>query len=106
MSILLAMMAVLVSLHGWKWHAQEQTVVTVERSVPPAEYLFRVDMNTATWIEWAQLDGIGEKLARRIVTDREVRGPFRNIDDLDRVRGIGPKTLAKLRPHLMLNEQP
>lgn len=68
----------------------------------PANYQFRLDINDATWVEWMQLEGIGETLARRIVTDRQERGPFRSIDDVERVTGIGPKTLDRLRPHLTL----
>lgn len=61
---------------------------------------FRVDINSATWIEWSQLDGIGPTLAHRIVADRKVNGPFRTIDDLARVEGIGPVTLNRIRPWL------
>lgn len=65
--------------------------------------LFQVEMNEADWVAWSQLDGIGEKLAQRIVADREQQGPFQSIEDLLRVKGIGPKTLARLRPHLRLS---
>ena len=56
-------------------------------------------------MEWAQLDGIGEKLARRIVQDRQERGPFRDISDLGRVRGLGIKLIDKLRPFLKCADQ-
>jgi competence protein ComEA len=65
---------------------------------------YRIDVNTATWVEWAQLDGIGEALAERIVADREANGPFKSVDDLRRVKGIGPKTLARIRPYLTLGK--
>jgi competence protein ComEA len=61
---------------------------------------FQVDLNAAAWPELAQLPEIGETLARRIVESRSVEGPFLDHEDLQRVRGIGPKTLEKLRPHL------
>lgn len=64
--------------------------------------LFRVEINSAEWAAWTQLPGIGETLARRIVTDRAERGPFRSVEDVARVRGIGPKTLDKLRPFLAM----
>lgn len=63
---------------------------------------FRVNVNTATWVEWMQLEGIGQSLAHRIVADRELNGPFRSIDDLTRVSGIGPKTLDRIRPWLTI----
>jgi competence protein ComEA len=63
---------------------------------------FVVDINEATWVEWAQLDGIGPALARRIVDDRNENGPFESVDDIERVPGIGPKRLAQLRPWLSM----
>ena len=67
---------------------------------------FRVDVNTGTWIEWMQLPGIGPSLAHRIVADREARGPFHSIDDLQRVDGIGPTTLNRIRPWLKFSHEP
>jgi len=72
----------------------------------PVQTKFLVDINSADWHTWRLLDGIGETLARRIVNDRNSRGPFTSIDDISRVKGIGPKTLAKMRPHLKLTEPP
>ena len=66
------------------------------------QFEYKVDVNSATWVEWIQLEGIGEVLARRIVDDREQHGSFDSIDDLQRVRGIGPKTIERLRPWLKL----
>lgn len=61
---------------------------------------FEVDVNSADWPELVQLPQIGEILAKRIVEDRREHGPFRDPQDLLRVRGIGPKTLDLIRPHL------
>jgi competence protein ComEA len=47
------------------------------------------------------MPGIGEQLARRIVADRQERGPFLDLDDLRRVRGIGPRTLEGMKPYLL-----
>lgn len=62
-----------------------------------SEIGYRIDINSATWIELSQLEGIGPVIARRIVDDRERRGPFASIDDLQRVRGIGPRTVERNR---------
>lgn len=66
----------------------------------PREFYYSIDINKASWVEWAQLDGIGEKLARRIVEDREQNGSFESIENLRRVHGVGPKLLEKLKPFL------
>ncbi|MBK6916534.1 MAG: helix-hairpin-helix domain-containing protein [Deltaproteobacteria bacterium] len=52
-----------------------------------------VDVNTAGADELASLPGVGPAIAARIVAGR----PFVSVDALLRVRGIGPKTLARLR---------
>lgn len=56
----------------------------------------RIDLNQATIQEISLMPGIGDVLARRILLDRETRGPFLSIDDVARVPGIGPKTLAQI----------
>jgi competence protein ComEA len=70
--------------------------------LPQRQFEYRIDVNSATWVEWGQLEGIGDALARRIVADRDQNGPFRSIDDLRRVKGIGPKTLERIRPWLTI----
>ena len=55
-----------------------------------------LNVNRATAIELEALPGIGAALARRIVADRESRGPFATAAALDRVPGIGPALVAKL----------
>jgi competence protein ComEA len=61
---------------------------------------YTVDINSADWPEFEPLPGVGERLARRIVESRETDGPFASVDDLDRVSGIGEKTVERLRPFL------
>ncbi|MBI3839462.1 MAG: helix-hairpin-helix domain-containing protein [Planctomycetia bacterium] len=61
---------------------------------------FQIDINEADWPEFSQLPGIGETLARRIVESRAAEGAFVDLDELQRVRGIGPKTLERIRPYL------
>jgi len=67
---------------------------------------FRLDLNTTNWVELSQLEGIGPKLARRIITDRDRNGRFNHVEELQRVRGIGPRTVAKLRPWLTVRPPP
>jgi competence protein ComEA len=78
--------------------------VEIER-LPARQEEFRIDANSATWVEWSQINGIGDGLARRIVADREENGPFQSVEDLRRVKGIGPKTLENLRPWVQINNE-
>lgn len=57
----------------------------------------RLNINTASAAELETLPGIGPALAGRIIADRERHGRFGSIDDLDRVPGIGPRTILRLR---------
>lgn len=79
------------------WHG---AFVEVDRAQPRA-YSFKVDVNRAVWPELAQLPDVGEVTARKIVASRQSEGPFDGIDDLQRVRGIGPKTVERIRPYLL-----
>ncbi len=79
-------------------------IVTVHTPVSPPPQsgdrgeaaVFRVDLNRADVPELSLLPGIGPVLARRIVRHRDRHGPFRRLDDLADVSGIGPKRLDEL----------
>jgi len=60
----------------------------------------RIDPNRASASELMRLPGIGPALAGRIVADRDQNGAFRSPEALLRVRGIGPKTLERIRGYL------
>ncbi len=70
---------------------------------PPLRAEFRVDVNAADWPEFAQLPGVGETLARRIVEYRASHGPFLSADELLHVPGIGRTTLERITPFLVIN---
>ena len=74
-------------------------LVEVEQAKPQAA-AFQVDLNAAEWPELAQLPGIGPVLAKRIVASRSAEGPFPTPEDLQRVHGIGPLTIERIRPYL------
>lgn len=71
-----------------------------------APHASKLDLNTATAAELELLPRIGPALAGRIATDRAARGPFRSVDDLDRVPGIGPRTVERLRPFVLAGAAP
>ena len=96
---LLVVLLALLTAHWLKLSRWGTSSVEIA-SLKPREYFYSLDINTASWVEWAQLDGIGEKLAKRIVADREERGPFRDASDVGRVRGIFPKQLETMKPFL------
>jgi competence protein ComEA len=60
--------------------------------------VYRLDLNRAERPDLLQLPGVGANLAERIDNYRRERGPFRSVDDLAEVRGVGPALLARLRP--------
>ncbi len=60
-----------------------------------------LDINAATTEQIADsLDGVGKAKAEAIVQDREKNGKFKSVDDLARVKGIGPATIEKNRAKL------
>ena len=58
----------------------------------------RYDINTASREDLVSIDGIGTVLATRIIDRR----PYKTVDDLLRVKGIGPATLKKIRPYIFV----
>jgi competence ComEA-like helix-hairpin-helix protein len=65
----------------------------------PRQWLLgeRLDINQATAAQLERISGIGPAMAARIIEARTARGGFTDIAQLDDIRGIGAKTLAKLR---------
>ncbi len=61
-----------------------------------------LDLNSAGATDLDALPGIGPALAQRIVAYRQQHGPFKKIDDLLQVSGIGPKLLDKIKPQLII----
>src|SRR5215468_1354834 len=59
-----------------------------------------VNINTATKEELTSLKGIGEKRAQDIIDYRTKNGPFKSVDDLEKVPGIGPGTMKQIRSDL------
>ena len=69
---------------------------TTESSVSSKPALLNI--NTASEEELQTLPSIGERIAQRIVNYRTEHGDFASVDALQDVKGIGPKTIEKLRP--------
>jgi len=58
----------------------------------------RININKAQQAELELLPGVGPAMAKQIMDYRALHGPFKTIADLDKVKGIGPKKLAKIAP--------
>ncbi|MGB7848746.1 MAG: helix-hairpin-helix domain-containing protein [Candidatus Acidiferrum sp.] len=70
-----------------------------------------VNLNTATATELQEVPGIGPVTAEKILQMRKSYGAFKKVDDLEAIRGIGPKRLEKMRKYLTVgkpaqNEKP
>lgn len=61
-----------------------------------------VNLNTASPAELETLPGVGPATAQAIIDHREQQGPFRSVDDLLDVRGIGDAKLAELRDRVVV----
>jgi competence ComEA-like helix-hairpin-helix protein len=68
------------------------------KDVAPAS----VDLNTATTSELQAISGIGPKLAAAIIAGR----PYRKVEDVLRVSGMGPKLFERVKPYLIVRERP
>ncbi len=73
-------------------------VVSPRTSVKPVS-VGLVDLNSATAAELEDLPGIGPVLVDAIIKAR----PFSSVQDLGRVKGVGPKTIEKLKPFVKVN---
>ena len=62
--------------------------------------LAAVNINTANKEELMSLKGIGEKRADDIIEYRKKNGDFKNVDELEKVKGIGPGTMKQIRKDL------
>jgi len=92
---------------GGYWISQavvRQRMIDIDRADPQSAS-YRVDLNSAGWPELAQLPGIGETLARRIIDWRTAHGPFRSLDQLRRVSGFGLKRIEAIREYLIPPEE-
>lgn len=70
---------------------------TAEPTQVAAANVAKININSATAKELQGLPGIGEVTAERIIAFRTEKGKFRTVDDLLKVKGVGKKSLEKIR---------
>ncbi|WP_201615538.1 ComEA family DNA-binding protein [Psychrobacter urativorans] len=63
-----------------------------------------ININRASEGELVSLHGIGSSKAQAIILYREMFGDFKTVEELEKVKGIGPKTIEKNRTRLRLHE--
>lgn len=78
---------------GYHAHAHHHAGVSVSRKARDTQ---PVNINQATAAQLATLSGIGPKKAGDIIAYRTAHGPFKTVDDLTHVKGIGAKSLSRL----------
>ncbi|MCS6911025.1 MAG: ComEA family DNA-binding protein, partial [Anaerolineales bacterium] len=76
--------------------ATETPVPSRSGSSPPVAGT-KININTATLAELDTLPRIGPVIAQRIIDYRTANGPFRRIEDIQNVRGIGPATFEQIK---------
>jgi competence protein ComEA len=79
-----------------------QKVATPRTDAKPA--VATINLNTATAAELEKLPGIGQKVAARIVEYRQKNGPFKKVEDLMNVQGIGEKSFLQFRSQLTVGQ--
>lgn len=72
----------------------------------PPNLALRIDLNTADAAELTLLPDIGPARARAIIADREAHGPFDTLADLDRVPGLGARTIDSVSPYATAADPP
>jgi len=65
-----------------------------------------VNINTATQSELEAVKGVGPAKAKAIIQHREANGNFKNVDDLDNVKGFGKASVDKLKEALSVSPEP
>ncbi|MCX5673778.1 MAG: helix-hairpin-helix domain-containing protein [Planctomycetota bacterium] len=82
----------------WRVGREEMEIVS-----PDGGPSWRINVNAADWVTLSMVPGLGEKTARKIIELRDQRGGrLKSVDEIKDVRGIGEKTLEKLRPYLFV----
>lgn len=106
----IAIVPLVLSLAGVATHVSAQATQSRQASssqpatgAQSAKPLVVVNLNTATAAELEALPGIGAKTAARIIDYRQKKGPFKKIEEIMNVQGIGEKSFLKLKPQITVS---
>ncbi len=85
------------TLPGEAYAKSSSEKVTTEKAA-----VKNIDINSANKETLTQIPGIGPKTADSILTYRKANGEFKSVNDLTNVKGIGDKSLKKMKPFLKM----
>ena len=91
------LVAALVSGGPSAW-AQSEKAASAPRARTTATATAPVNLNAASVAQLQTLPGVGSGTAQRILEHRQKNGPFKKIEELMNVKGIGEKSFLKLKP--------
>lgn len=75
---------------------------TVKKSLPSGEK--SINLNKADKTELMKLPGIGEKTALKIIEYRQSSGGFKNVEEIQEVKGIGPAKFGKIKKYVFVDK--
>ena len=78
-------------------YPQDTTRILITTRNSPVAVDNYINVNSSQAEELLKLPGVGPVLADRILKFRNENGPFKNIDELDKVKGIGPSKIERFR---------
>lgn len=85
-----------------QWRSERS--VDARMLAPVDAQVIRLDLNRCDALELSLLPGVGQQLSLRIIVFREANGPFKHVEDLSQVRGIGEANLRRLRPFVEVGD--
>jgi competence protein ComEA len=85
-------------------HAQSKPAAAPRTEARAAQATALVNLNTASAADLEKLPGVGAATATRIIEYRQKKGPFKKIEELMNVQGIGEKSFLKLKPQITVGK--
>src|SRR5512146_651213 len=96
----LVLVALVISAQAWTAAQKPQPAKADAATTATATASALINLNTATAEQLDALPGVGPKIAGRIIEYRQKNGPFKKVEDLMNVKGIGEKAFLKMKNRL------